>query len=178
MIANHLYITGVIKFPILEGIKHCQCMVILRVPFPENERMHCLGWCPIMTPVTQPFINGSRFQILFFQMFTPIYLGWGTIFLPIWRCAHVSKGVGEFKPRNETRDGHPLDVGNFEGATRCFTPRSLPVWLLEGEALVTTRVFSQAKQGVNLGYYIGVYVYIYMALKAMSESERTMRYTG
>ena len=100
----------------------------------------------------------------FFPNVHPYIFGVGNNFPSNLTVRTCFKGGWWVQPRNETRDGHPLDVGNFEGATRCFTPRSLPVWLLEGEALVTTRVFSQAKQGVNLGYYIGVYVYIYIWL--------------
>lgn len=113
----------------------------------------------------------------FFSKCSPLYIWGGEQFSFQFDGAHIFQRGLVSSTTNETRDGHPLDVGNFEGATRCVTPRSRPLWLLEGEALVTTRVFSQAKQGVNLGYIYRC-IYIYMALKAMSESERTMRYTG
>ena len=38
--------------PVLGGMKQCRCIQIYGCfeGFPENDLVHCLGWCHIMTP--------------------------------------------------------------------------------------------------------------------------------
>ena len=128
----------------------------------KNEKMHCLGWCPIMTPVKQSFINGSWFQILFFFPNVHPENFWGSNFLPSWRaCAYFFKGGWWVQP--PTRLGRAIlwMLGALK-ALPGVSPQGLDLYgFLKVKPLWQQGSFPKQKKGSIWVIYRCIYIWLW-----------------